>query len=155
MSMFVHITLEKNAATIRRSGLKAEAYGLYAMPVGPNFYLSHQWVRELRRFGRGPMIAVYFRVSDSLEVWAGRYNQQHQQMPAAQALATLMQEEPMGFEVILPGSIPPRDIHKIRRLYQGIGWRYWPQAHGQAPCGCPYCQYGQWGGQKLRKRYEE
>lgn len=153
MAMFVHITLEKNTASIQRRGLKAEAYGLYAMPVTPNFYLTHQWVRELRRFGRGAMIAAYFRVPDALEVWAGRYNQTHQQMTAAGAIATLMQQEQLGFEVILPYSVRAKDIHKIRKLYQGIGWRYWPQAHGQAPCGCPYCQYGQFGGRRLRQRY--
>lgn len=153
MALFVHITLEKRAAAIRRRGLKAESYGLYALPVMVNFYLTHQWVRELRRFSRGPMVAVYFKVPDDLEVWAGRYNQAHIQMKASQATGLMLYEPQLGFECILPNSVPRKDIHRIRVLYQGIGWRYWPESHGAVPCGCPYCQRGQYGAQKLRRRY--
>lgn len=154
MALFVHITLEKHAKSIQRSGIKAERWGLYAMPVVPNFYLTHQWVRELRRFGHGPMVAVYFRVEDDLEVLAGGFNQTHQTMTTSEAMRKLLTDQPLGFEVILPRAVPPKAIHRIRRLYQGIGWRYWPESHGRTPCGCPYCQRGLYGSQKLRKKYE-
>ena len=125
------------------------------MPVTANFWISHQWVRELRRSQRGPMVGVYFRIPDEEQVWAGRYNEQHIQMAAAQASAILQRSERLGFEVIVGRSIEPKEIHRIRYLPQGLGWRYYPEAHGNKPCGCPYCQYGQYDAKKLRKQYED
>jgi hypothetical protein len=55
MAQFVHLTPEKFVASIRNVGIKATDTGLsfkgiYAMPVVKNFYISHQWLRELKRF---------------------------------------------------------------------------------------------------------
>ena len=77
-------------------------------------------------------------------------------MPAAEAAATIMSSEsPEGFEVIIPRRIEPTEIHRVRPLPQVVGWRYYPQSHGRKPCGCPFCQRGQYGGRKLREKYEK
>ena len=69
MPVFVHLTLHSNVASIRRGGIglrkrRFRPRGVYAMPVTRNYYVSHQWLRELRRHGGGTIVAVYFRVPD-------------------------------------------------------------------------------------------
>src|SRR5215471_1721914 len=144
MAMFVHLTPEKYCTRILRNGisrLRKKAglpAGIFAMPVTRNFYVSHQWLRELKRQGQGPIAAVYFRIADDTLVWIGHYNQPHQKITAAAALALIDgQRNSEGYEVIVPGSISRSQVHRIKRLPQLIGWRYYPGAHGQKPCGCP------------------
>ena len=59
---------------------------------------------------------------------------------------------PEGWEVLVPRRIAAREIHRVRRLPQVLGWRYWPEAHGRPPCTCDWCQRGQFGGRKIRAR---
>jgi hypothetical protein len=161
MAMFVHLAPEKYAATIRRSGISrlrkagVPEPGVFATPVARNFFVSHQWLRELKRRGAGPIIGVYFRLPDEQLVWVAHYRQAHQRMTAAEAVALFMHGESLeGFEVIVPRKVTAGEIHRIRRLPQVIGWRYYPGAHGKKPCGCPFCQRGEYGGKKLRAEYE-
>ena len=73
------------------------------MPVTRNFYVSHQWLRELKRRGQGVITGIYFRIPDDETVWVGHYDQAHQSMTAAEAAATILATEPSeGFEVIIP-----------------------------------------------------
>ena len=60
-----------------------------------------------------------------------------------------------GYEVVVPRKITKTEIHRWRGLSQVLGWRYYPEAHGKKPCGCPYCQKGEYGGRKLREEYEK
>jgi len=160
--MFVHLTVEKQVKPILRNGITrlrksrmTGQSGIYAMPVTRNFYISHQWLRELKRRGRGPIAGVYFRVPDDEIVWLGHYNQAHQQMTAAEATAAVDDAGPAeGFEVIIPRRIEKKEIHRVRMLPQVVGWRFYPGAHGRRPCGCPYCQRGEYGARRLRERYE-
>jgi hypothetical protein len=159
--MFVHMAPAKNVDASRRAGINrlrkpaAGPGGLFAMPVTRNFYVSHQWVREMRRRGQGPMAGVYFRIPDREPVWVGHYNQNHQEMTAAEAVALMMSAENVeGFEVIVPRKIRKDEIHRVRRLPQITGWRYYPGSHGKVPCGCPFCQRGLYGARKLRAAYE-
>ena len=162
MAMFVHLTAEKQVKVIVRNGITrfrksriAGQSGIYAMPVMRNFYVSHQWLRELKRRGRGPIAGIYFRVPDAETVWLGHYNQAHQQMTAAEATAAIHEAESAeGFEVIIPRRITAKEIHRVRRLPQIVGWRYYPGSHGKRPCGCPYCQRGEYGAKRLREKYE-
>ncbi|MGC4003291.1 MAG: hypothetical protein QM811_09210 [Pirellulales bacterium] len=88
-------------------------------------------------------------------VWLARYRDAHRKMTAAEAVDVLLRATvPEGFEVIVPRKIDASEIHKIRRLPQVVGWRYWPGAHGRKPCGCDFCQRGQYGAKKLRREYE-
>jgi hypothetical protein len=162
MATFVHLTPEKNLKSILRNGITRLSQrgnggiGVYAMPVTKNFYAAHQWLRELKRRQAGPIVAIYFRVPDETRVSLGHYNQVHQRMTAAQAIATMMQcNDPIGYEVIIPRKIARAEITRHRTVPQIIGWRYYPDAHGKKPCGCPFCQRGEVGARKLRARYEQ
>lgn len=162
MATFVHLTPEKNLKAILRNGItrltkrQNGSLGVYASPVTQNFYASHQWLRELKRRNAGPIVAIYLRIPDEAPVSVGRYNHEHVTMTAAQAVATVMQcDYVAGYEVIIPRKITKDEIHNVRTVSQVIGWRYFPEAHGKKPCSCPYCQRGEYGGRKLRERYEQ
>src|SRR4051794_33261043 len=50
VARFTHLAREKDSTRILRSGIRAgklgdDAFGVYAMPVLPNFFASHQWLR--------------------------------------------------------------------------------------------------------------
>ncbi len=81
MALFVHLAPEKETDSIRRGGIKprrlkqplADGYDriVFAMPVTDNFYVSHQWLRELKRIGQRTIVGVYFRIPDEQKVMAG------------------------------------------------------------------------------------
>lgn len=161
MPMFVHLTPESRIPLIRRNGLGRLRKpagdlpgGLFAVPVTRNFYVSHQWLRELKRRGQGPIAGVYFRVADTELVWVGHYGQAHREMTAAQAAAEFSASESReGWEVLLPRRVAAKEIHRIRSLPQVVGWRYAPGAKGQPPfCTCRYCTRGEYGAARLRAR---
>jgi hypothetical protein len=92
MAMFVHLAPESRIALIRRNGIRrlrrttgSFPGGVFAVPVTRNFYVSHQWLRELKRRNRGPIAGVYFRVPDTERVWVGHYNQGHRRPGADSA----------------------------------------------------------------------
>jgi hypothetical protein len=162
MPTFVHITSEDIAKKARRSGVRPVKpngrilHGVFAMPVTPNFQITHQWVREMKQWRRGMMVGVYFRIPDSELVWVGRYNEQHQQMTAAQAAAHIMSHTAMtGVQVVIPRRIVPKEILRIRTLPQLVGWRHYPDAHGKRPWACECCQKGAYNSRKIREKYAE
>jgi hypothetical protein len=162
MAMFVHLTPESRLKTILRNGigrlrkLANGEHGIFAMPVTRSFYVSHQWLRELKRGCSGPIVGVYFRIDDDEIVSVGHYNQAHRDMTAAEAAAVIMTNEPAeGFEVIVKRRILPSEIHRHRKLPQVVGWRYYPQSHGRQPCGCAFCQRGNYGARKLRDAWDK
>lgn len=163
MAMFVHLTLESQLPSVRRNGLRRNRRdygefrgGVFAVPVTRNFYVSHQWLRELKRRNAGPLAGVYFRISDDERVWVGHYGQSHQWLTAAQAVAVFdTAERREGWEVVIPRKIESDEVHRTRVLPQVIGWRYFPDAHGTKPCGCGFCQRGLYGGAKLRVEYNK
>jgi hypothetical protein len=116
-----------------------------------NFYVSHQWLRELKRRNRGPICGVYFRIPDQQRVWVGHYGRAHRAMSAAEAVAAFLTAgDRQGWEVIVPRRIDAAEIHSTRRLPQVVGWRYRPGAHGSRPCSCDFCQRGHYRGRRLR-----
>jgi hypothetical protein len=162
MAMFVHLTLEKNLKAIQRNGIgrmrsrRDIPRGIFAMPVTRNFYVSHQWLRELKgKKAGGTIAAVYFRIADAEMVSVGHYNQAHQLITAAEALDTMSRSgSAEGFEVIIHRRIEASEIHRVRILRQVIGWRFYPAAKGRKPCGCEFCQKGEYNGRKIRERAE-
>jgi hypothetical protein len=159
--MFVHLAPESRVAVIRRNGIgrprKAwgdRPAGIFAVPVTRSFYVSHQWLRELKRRGQGAIVGVYFRLPDHEAVWVGHYGQAHRQMTAAEAAAEFMAAESReGWEVIIPRRVSTKEIHRVRSLPQVVGWRYYPGAKGKPPfCTCEYCTRGQYGAARLRAR---
>ncbi|HEY5723063.1 MAG TPA: hypothetical protein VIT45_12145 [Allosphingosinicella sp.] len=186
MPVFVHLTSERNLPSIRREGIgmaggRARPRGVYALPVTSNFYVSHQWLRELRRHGGGMIVGVYFRLPKGEQVEVGHYGSIHCPMTAAEAVALMMEagkrdpgaarvadkgskavqrgrslpSSPEGFEVIVPRKVAPGEILRVKALPQVVGWRYRPGAHGRPPCSCICCERGQYGVRKLLRRVEE
>ncbi len=98
MPVFVHLTSQRNLASIRRGGIGAikkrlRPRGVYALPVTRNFQISHQWLRELRRLGGGTILGIYFRIPDDEPVEVGHYDSIHVPMTAAEAVALMMAAE--------------------------------------------------------------
>jgi len=165
MATFVHLAPEKVAARIRKNGIDpsvgkrpdpgaaARPRAVFSMPVTPNFYVSHQWVRELKQGGQRTLVGVYFRVKDQEEVLVGHYGTPHVRVTAAEAVRIVRDaRDARGYEVLIPRRIDPHEILRVRALRQGIGWRYWPESHGKKPCPCECCQKGRIKSKSIRER---
>jgi hypothetical protein len=163
MADLVHLTPERNARRIARSGVAARSRGwsgergVYCLPVLPSFTLTHQWVRELRRWHHGALVAVQVRIPDVELVAVGRYGTRPRQVSAAEAAAHVRNlTDPRGFQVFVPRRIYAGEVRHIRNVPQGVGWRYQPDAHGRRPCVCPAClPVGGYGAARLRRRYPD
>ena len=161
MADLVHITTARSADRIARSGIAARSRGrdgrrgVYVMPVLPSFTLTHQWVREIRRWKPGVLVAVHVRIPDGEPVTVGRYSDIPQPVPADRAAALVGRlADPRGYEVFVPRALTASEIRRIRSVPQGIGWRYLPNAHGRRPCGCPACTSpGTPGSGRIRRRH--
>jgi hypothetical protein len=159
MSILVHLADERESASIKRSGIKIGEgrKGIFCMPVLPNFYVSHQWLRELKRNGARTFIGIYFRLDSKTLIYAGKYNEPHRQIELGVAIKEIMTlEDPLGYELIVDRKIEPKEIDKIRLLPPKIGWRYFPHSHHRKPtCACPVCiRRGSMKGNKLREKLE-
>ena len=69
MATFVHLAPESAVDRIRRSGIRRSRTrygesGVYASPVMQSYFATHQWLRELKRFGGRTIIGIYFRIPD-------------------------------------------------------------------------------------------
>ncbi|MEV6320260.1 HEAT repeat domain-containing protein [Nocardia sp. NPDC051787] len=165
MAMFVHLTSAANAPRIQRSGIRAASRGqggvrgVYCFPVLQSYTLTHQWLRELARFGsRGGLVAVHVRLDDDQHVLVGRYADRaggaQPTVEAAEAVRRIAAlDDPRGWEVFVPRAIRPREVHRIRPAPQVVGWRYQPDAHGVRPCTCFGCRVrGGYGARRMRER---
>ncbi len=158
----MHMAPESALAAIRRSGIKPSATPegiprlVYSMPVTGDFYIAHQWMRELKASGARSFVAVYFRIPHTEPVWVGHYREVHTQVSASEAIGIVMHaENAEGFEVLVPRKVTAKEVHRIKHLPKVVGWRNYPGAHGRKPCGCEFCQReGRPGSAKLRRRYE-
>ena len=152
MAVLVHLTSQRHERSIRRHGLKAGRHGLYALPVTTDFMASHQWARELKRFGLKQPLAVYFRVSSDAWVRAGHYAEAKQRLRLGPAIAAYLTRcEPLGHELILEADVPPGAIIKLKHLRRPIGWRFYPAAKGIAP----FPERGEYAAAKTRRRLAE
>lgn len=140
MAMFVHLTLEKNSSRIKRNGIAKAATtiegtkGVYAMPVTADYAISLQWVRELKRFKKGSIVAVQFRIPDDEPILLGHYHHRHDVMKSAEAVGMFMKlPDARGYEVIIPRRIEADEIHSIKPVSQTVGWRYFPGSNGTSP----------------------
>ena len=74
------------------------------MPITPDFFASHQWLRELRR-AHHLFVAVDFVIDDDELVRVGHYSLGA--MTAAEAAGTIMRaDDPRGYEVVIMRKIP-------------------------------------------------
>ncbi|MER7514859.1 HEAT repeat domain-containing protein [Streptomyces sp. NPDC126499] len=160
MATFVHLTPAALAARIRRGGVRAgngrSGRGVYLFPVLPSYTLTHQWLRELaRRPGSRGLVAVHVRLPDGEPVTVGRYNDREPaRTTAAEAVRRIgALDDARGWEVFLPRAVARAEVRQIRSVHQVTGWRYFPDAHGVAPCTCDGCRVrGEYGSRRLRSR---
>lgn len=155
MPILVHLADERDTRSILKTGIKPGKYrsGIYCMPVLPNFYVTHQWLRELKRNGVKTYIDVYFRIPSSQMVFAGKYNKAHKHITLGEAIKEIMSmHDPLGYELIIDRKILPAEIKRTRNLPQVTGWRYKPASKGTKPCTCDYCIKGSIKANKTRER---
>jgi hypothetical protein len=154
MPILVHLTPAKDVKRIRKAGIR-KGRGVYCMPVMQNYYVSHQWLRELKRRGQRTFMGIYFHVPDEEMVWFGRYARPHEHLPVTEAISELMQQDdPQGFELIIPRSISAKDIRKVQSISRVVGWRYMPGVRERAWCTCPVCvSRGEFNSQKKRLQH--
>lgn len=143
MPTLLHLADERDARKIEKGGIKVGRgrAGVFFMPVTPEFYASHQWLRELKRQGAKTMVGVYFKLAASEKVWFGKYHDQHLLLPLGKAIGEFMAAaDKLGYEFLIERKIGPDEITGVRRLPQKIGWRYSPDSHEKGlGCGCPIC----------------
>jgi hypothetical protein len=146
MPIFTHLAPEKDAKAIDRTGIKAASSGhgtpkgVFCMAIMPNYFATHQWLRELKRRGDRTMVAVDFRLRSAERAWFGHYGRPHSETTVGRAIRMLMEtDDSRGFEFIIPRPIRKDEILRIRMIRQVIGWRYKPDAHGKKPCPCRVC----------------
>jgi hypothetical protein len=60
VAVFVHFTDENKKNSIIKNGIKMGTIhyknikkGVFCMPVIPDFYATHQWVREIKQYNSG------------------------------------------------------------------------------------------------------
>lgn len=158
MPILVHLADEKNAAKILKNGIKTGRYhsGIYCMPVLQNFFVTHQWLRELKQGGARTLVGIYFRVHSSEKVYAGKYGKPHRHITLGTAIKEIMEmDDPLGYELIVPRKIEADEITKIKQLPQTLGWRHMPYSHNRPPCNCEYCLKGTIKGHRTRNRLND
>jgi hypothetical protein len=112
MALFVHLAPENDSAAIRRAGIKPRRVGagahagyeriVFAMPMTTDFYISHQWLRELKRSGTRTNVGAYFRIPDDQPVRVGHSNQSHAEMSANEAAGLIFKlPNAEGYEVAI------------------------------------------------------
>jgi hypothetical protein len=159
MPVLVHLADEREATSIRKNGIKVgkDRQGVFCMPVLQNFYVTHQWLRELKRSGARTYIGVYFKFDSKDLVYAGKYNQEHRHISLGEAIKEIMSlDDPLGYELIVDRKIEAKEVEKIKILPQKLGWRYYPSSHNKKPtCACPVCiSFGSIKGRRLREKIE-
>ncbi|HXT49464.1 MAG TPA: HEAT repeat domain-containing protein [Thermoanaerobaculia bacterium] len=149
---FLHLASAAKERAIRRAGLAGGRAvfpdesgaavvlrrAVYAMPVVPDFWTSHQWVRELRRQSGERVVAVHFRLADDELVHVGRFGQPHR-LVAASAAARWVMDNPDGAEVVVPRSIARREVVAVREAPQLVGWVQSPDEKDPFGCVCSAC----------------
>ncbi len=107
---------------------------VFCVPVLPNFQITFQWLRELKRGGYRTACAAQFKILDSERVIVGRFAKPQREMTAARAVAFFRDaENALGFEVLVMRKIEAKEITRIRAIPQIAGWRFYPEAKGREP----------------------
>ncbi len=164
MARLVHITADTDAARIRRHGIRprrvrwlltSEDRFVWAFPVLESYTLTHQWARELKRWGRHTMAAVTFTIDDDETVYVRHYLGEPIAATAAEAVGLIRAvDDPRGYEILVPRRIEARKVMAVRTLPQAVGWRYAPTFKNaeRYPCECPVCAPR---GEVKARRYRE
>jgi hypothetical protein len=126
------------------------------MPTLPDYFVTHQWLRELKRRGQKTIVAVDFRLGSDEPAWFGHYGGPHAEVTVGRAIGMLMATgDARGFEVIVPRKIRSDEIFRVRTPRQMVGWRYQPDAHRKLLCPCRVClPKGTIKSRRLRRRLD-
>lgn len=158
MPVLVHLAREDDAKRMLRRGIRA-GRGVYCLPVMESYFVSHQWLRELKRGGARTLVAVHFRLPDEEPVLVGRFDQEHEETTLGRAVRRIREApSPLGFEVIVPRAIAAKELLAVREVPQVSGWRFYPEAKGRPPCTCRWCNRGEikagerWRAEEPRRR---
>jgi hypothetical protein len=111
---------------------------VFAMPLLPDFSVTYQWLRELRRWHGERMVAAHFLLSGDEHVFVGRYNAVHARLSLRDAVRRVI-EEPLGNEIVVTRSIRRREVLGIRTLTQRVGWTEVPEPGAKFDCLCMAC----------------
>jgi hypothetical protein len=152
MPRLVHLARASAARTIERAGIRGgtaavlESGGqqskieraVFAMPLEPDFSVTYQWVRELRRWHGERIVAAHFVLSSDEDVLVGRYNAAHERLPLREAVRRVL-KEPLGSEIVVPRSVRRREVMGIRDVTQLVGWTEVPEPRSNFDCLCQAC----------------
>ena len=154
MPKLMHLAPARLERRIQRSGLRGrpwqfridaglvrEREAVFSFPVLPDFSMTHQWLRELRRWnGRSRLVAVYFKLDGTELVYAGRFGARKSRVPLTDALQ-LVTADPWGAEIAVPRAVSATSIVSVREIRQDVGWVATPDGvmHGDESCVCPVC----------------
>jgi len=131
--VLVHLAREDDAHKMLKRGIRV-GRGVYCLPLLDNYFVSHQWLREMKRRGAPTLVAVDFRLPDEERVLVGRFNTAHQDVTLGTAIRQIREApDPRGFEIIALRAIAAKEILRIRAVPQVSGWRYYPEAKGTRP----------------------
>lgn len=157
MPTLVHLADERDSKKILNAGIKVRknGQGVYCMPVLPDFYVTHQWLRELKRFGAKSIVGVYFKIDSSELVYAGKFSEPHKHISLGEAIKEIMSlKDPLGYELIIDRKIEAKEIIKIKPLPHNVGWRYLPGSNGTIPCTCEFCLRSRIKGKRMKESVE-
>ena len=152
MPRMIHLSRASLARSIERVGLRGEKVSIlgpgegrvdlkkavFAMPQLRDFSISHQWLRELRRWHDERMVAVHFRLPSEEPVWVGHYSESHVLLPLGEAIRRLA-ASPLGQVLIGPRSVGRREIASVRDVTQLVGWVGNPEREKLFDCLCQAC----------------
>lgn len=152
MPRLVHLVRASRARAIERAGIRGGAAqvlvsggqasrverAVFAMPLLPDFTVTYQWVRELRRWHGEKMMAVHFVLPSDEEVLVGRYNVAHERKPLRDAVREVL-KAPAGNEIVVTRSVRRSEVVGIRDVTQRVGWTAVPEAGAKFDCICPVC----------------
>ncbi len=163
MPKFIHFAPQKLSKRIKRSGLRGGPADVrvsketiehqevvFAMPMLRDFQQTHQWLREMRRWRPGKLVAVHFRLPADTEVYWGDYHETKQLGPLSLAIRDIARD-PTGKEIVIPSRIAKKNICCVRQMRQDVGWSYSPSFPRFRQCACCWLDMGQKNSQrKLR-----
>lgn len=114
------------------------AEGVFAMPVVPDFAVTYQWLRELRRWRRERLVGVYFTLPSDQMVLVGRFGREKRRGPIGEVLPELL-TQPAGAEILIPRAVLRTEVTKIRAVRQDVGWVENPDTPHKFDCVCIVC----------------
>ncbi len=152
MPRIIHLARASRARSIGRVGLRGEKTtvlgpgnrlvelnkAVFAMPQLRDFSVSHQWLRELRRWHDERLVVVHCRLPSEEPVWVGRYNEAHVLLPLGEAIKQLA-ASPLGQELVVPRAIARSEVAGIREVTQLVGWTEAPEGAQRFDCLCVAC----------------